>query len=116
MRHNSRHVIRRRRRRGNRQQRGRQRRRRGSRRRRRGRQTGRRRLVMLHQQRLVGELFGTSRARVMLLLLLLVGRRGRLTGVRLHVRAQVGAVGEGFPAMRAAVRFFARVRPQMTLQ
>ena len=115
MRHNSRHVIRRRRRRGNRQQRGRQRRRRGSRRRRRGRQTGRRRLVMLHQQRLVGELFGTSRACVMLLLLL-VGRRGSLTGVRLHVRAQVGAVGEGFPAMRAAVRFFARVRPQMTLQ
>ena len=37
-------------------------------------------------------------------------------GVRLHVRAEVGAVGEGFPAVGAAVGLLARVRPHVALE
>lgn len=40
----------------------------------------------------------------------LVGRMG------LHVRPQVGPVGEGFPAMGAPVRFFPGVGPEMALE
>ena len=66
---------------------------------------------MFDQVGFVRELFAAPDAGVRLR-----PRVARVSRVRLHVRAKIGPVGEGFAAVGAAVGLLSRVRPQMPLQ